>query len=281
MLKLGIIGYPLGHTLSPLMHKAALEFLGIDGDYITLETPPDKLVDKVKYLKIHDFKGFNVTIPHKVWIVPLLHDVDDFANIAGAVNTVIIAEDKNLKGYNTDIYGFINAIPQVMRNNLYGKKAAVLGVGGAARAVAVGLIHLGIEEIVFYSIDNKSALKLKEVLNTNSPNVNIIIKEFNEYADLSFASLLVNATPLGMHGVNEDISPITKRSVDSLLDDTIVYDLVYKPRKTRLIKFAEEKGLVTVEGSEMLVLQGAKALSIWIGQDAPVDIMREVVLKNL
>ena len=288
MINLGIIGYPLGHTLSPLMHKAALEYLGIKGDYVVLETPPDELVNRIKFLKINNFKGFNVTIPHKVSIIPFLDEIDNCINVVGAVNTVIISENKKLKGFNTDIYGFINAISLDLRESLSGKKVAVLGVGGAARAVAAGLIHLGVKEIVFYARDEKKALSLKEILIAHLrcavrtlPDIKISIKEFKEFDDLSYASLVVNATPLGMYGVNEDISPLSRRSIDSLPDDAIVYDLIYRPKKTRLLEFAEKRGLKTVEGTEMLILQGAKALSIWINQDAPVEIMREVLLKNL
>lgn len=281
MIKLGIIGYPLGHTLSPIMHKAALDYLQIDGDYIAIETPPDQLFDRIKYLKIEGFKGFNVTIPLKVWMVPLLNEVDEYANVAGAVNTVIISENKSLYGYNTDIDGFIEAIPEDLRKNLNSKRAAVFGSGGAARAVAIGLSLLGIDNITFYARNYEKAIKIKKVLADNFPDVKVNIQEYNEFANLSYAAIVVNATPIGMQGINEDISPINKRSIEGLNENTIVYDLIYKPRETKLLKYAKRHNLYTIDGLEMLVLQGAKALSLWTGVESPVNIMREAALKSL
>src|ERR1035437_203869 len=150
MIKLGVIGYPIGHSQSPVMHKAALDYLSIHGDYSAIETKPEDLIDTIRFLKVEGFRGFNVTIPLKVWIAPLLHEVDDFANVVGAVNTVLIKENKTLIGYNTDAIGFIEAIPAELRTKLKSKKAAVFGVGGASRAVAVGLGTIGIGEIIFY-----------------------------------------------------------------------------------------------------------------------------------
>lgn len=280
MIKLGIIGYPLGHTLSPVMHKAALRHLGIEGNYFVLETPPESLIDRIKQLKIEDFIGFNVTIPLKVWVVPLLNEVDEYANIAGAVNTVIISKNKELYGCNTDIDGFIGAIPEDLRKNLKHKKAVVFGAGGAARAIAVGLSMLNLDEITFYARNLEKAVKLNEIMSASFPDVKIKIKEHNEYADLSYASIIVNTTPIGMQGINEGISPVNKSSVESIQSDAIVYDLVYKPNRTRLLQYAEECNLFTIGGLEMLILQGAKALSLWINQEIPVDIMREAVLKK-
>ncbi|OGH96789.1 MAG: shikimate dehydrogenase [Candidatus Melainabacteria bacterium RIFOXYA12_FULL_32_12] len=281
MIKLGIIGYPLGHTLSPVMHKAALDYLGIEGDYAVLETPPEELINRIKYLKVQGFRGFNVTIPLKVWIVPLLNEVDEYANLAGAVNTVIISENKDLYGYNTDIDGFIESIPEDLKENLKSKKAAILGAGGAARAVAIGLSTIGINEITFYARNPEKANIIQDVILEGFPEIKVKIKEFNEFADLSYASIVVNTTPIGMQGINEGISPINKKTVEGLAENTIVYDLIYKPRETKLIQYAKEHGLYTLDGLEMLILQGAKALSLWIDQEAPVEVMREAVLKSL
>ena len=281
MNKFGIIGFPLGHTLSPAMHKAALNYYGIEGDYIPMETDPEDLIDRIKQLKIENFKGFNVTIPHKVFVVPLLSSVDDIANIVGAVNTIVIDNNKALHGYNTDIYGFIHAIPENLRENLKSKKAAVLGVGGAARAVAIGLIQIGICDLVFYARNEEKALILADILSHKFPDISITVKGFNEYADLSEYSIVVNTTPLGMKGDYYNVSPLNRRAVQSLKNDAIVYDLIYKPKVTKLLKYAKDRELITIDGIEMLVLQGAKAFEIWTGKEAPVDIMREAVIKSL
>ena len=280
MIKLAIIGYPLGHSLSPAMHNAALKELGIEGNYVVLETPSDKLEERVNFLKEEGFRGFNVTIPHKVEIMKFLDSIDNFASTVGAVNTVVIDENKKLHGYNTDVYGFIHAIPAEIRGNLQGK-AAVIGSGGAARAILTGLIKTGIKEINIFTIDQEESLKLKEMILKNFPDFKINCLVLDENADLSDFSIVVNATPLGMQGKNEGISPLSQESIATLPGDAIVYDIVYKPQKTRLLEYAEKRGLKTIKGLEMLLLQGVKGFELWTGQIPPVEVMREALLKAI
>ena len=149
MYKLGIIGYPLGHSISAAIQKAGLEAMGVEGSYDVMETPPEDLINRIKYIKNNGYNGFNVTIPLKVPMSLFLDDIDDYANIAGCVNTVKIGENKEFYGYNTDIYGFKKAIPPSA--DLNGKTAGILGTGGAARAAVVGLAGMGIREIDFYT----------------------------------------------------------------------------------------------------------------------------------
>lgn len=281
MIKLGIIGYPLAHSLSSVMHEAALKEMGLEGEYQVLETPPDELVSRIKQLKVQGFKGFNVTIPLKVSIIPFLSTVDDFANVASAVNTVLIDDNKNLIGYNTDIYGFVQAIPQEQREALRGKTAAIIGSGGAARAVATGLAYCGIKELVFYARNKEKSEQLESIINRNFAEVQTKFKDFNEYANLENISIVVNTTPLGMYGKFEGQSPLTKRAIESLPDNAIVYDLIYRPKVTPLLQYAQNRDLITVDGTEMLVLQGAKALSLWTNQEIPVNTMRQALLKHL
>ena len=280
MIKLGIIGYPLGHSLSPVMHRAALEYLGLEGDYALIETMPENICDTIKSLRNQNLQGFNVTIPLKVIVIPFLDRIDNLAIIAGAVNTVV-RQNNMLIGYNTDIYGFTQAIPQKERENLKSKKAAVFGTGGAARAVAVGLAESGIKEIVFYARDVKKADSLRQIISSNLTQVKVTVKQFSEYIDLSYASIAVNTTPLGMYGLNRNISPVSQKSMDTLNGECIVYDLVYRPRMTKFLQQAKDRNLKIIEGIEMLVLQGSKSLSMWLDREVPVDIMREAALKNL
>ena len=191
----------------------------------------------------------------------------------------MIKENKELLGYNTDIYGFVSAIPAGLQKNLNSKKAAVLGAGGAARAVAIGLASLEMEEITFYARNPQKSLDLKNSMQANFSNIKINVLEHNYYDDLSYASIIINTTPLGMEGTNEDISPLAQAAMEKLPNDTIIYDLVYKPRQTRFIQHAKNQGLTVIEGLEMLVLQGAKAFEIWTGEKAPVDIMRNAITK--
>lgn len=274
MMKLGLIGYPLGHSLSPSMHNAALAELKIEGSYVLLETPPESLEERVNSLKEEGFKGFNVTIPHKVAIMQYLDSIDDFAKSVGAVNTVVVDENKKLHGYNTDVYGFMTAIPEEWRKNLKGKNAAVIGSGGAARAILAGLKEIGIQKINVFGIDEAEAAKLKE-------NFDFYYSPLNSLSDLSEFSIVINATPLGMQGKLEGISPLSEELVNSLPDDAVIYDIVYKPEKTKLIEIAEKRGLKTLCGLEMLLLQGVKGFELWTNKIPPVDIMRNALIQNL
>lgn len=149
MFKLGIIGYPLGHSISAVIQKAGLKSIGLEGSYDVMETPPEDLINRIKFIKTNGYNGFNVTIPLKVPMSLFLDDIDDYANIAGCVNTVKVGDDKYFFGYNTDIYGFKKAIPETI--NLAGKNASILGTGGASRAAVVGLAEKGVKEIDFYT----------------------------------------------------------------------------------------------------------------------------------
>jgi len=277
MIKLGIIGYPLGHSLSPAMHNAALKTNHIEGNYVALETEPEKLEERLCFLKTEGFRGFNVTIPHKVEIMKYLDSIDNFAKVVGAVNTVVIDENKKLHGYNTDVYGFVQSIPEEIKGNLKGKKAAILGSGGAARAVLVGLIEMGIREISIFARNKEKSLELKEVILKNFSGVEINCFDLNKNIDLSRFSIVVNTTPLGMQGKNEGISPLSQESIATLPGNALVYDIVYKPPKTRLLEYAEKRELKTLNGLGMLILQGSKGFELWTGQKPPIKTMREAI----
>lgn len=276
--KFGIIGYPLGHSLSSVMHMAALKALGLEGEYNPLETDPEDLVDRIKMLKRENYFGFNVTIPHKVPISLFLSKVDEYANLAGSVNTVKILEDKSLEGFNTDIYGFIKPIENL---DLKGKKAAILGTGGAARGVVVGLKSLGVNQIDFYTrniVDSHAAI---EGFRKKFPEVTINLVQ-NEFLNtISMYSIVVNTTPLGMKGKYADVSPLSDEIVKTLPDDSLIYDIVYNPIKTELIKKAEKYGKKYMGGLDMLVYQGARAFEIWTGKTPNPDKMKIAALYQL
>ena len=170
--KFGIIGFPIGHSLSSVMHEAALKSLDLKGEYQTLETKPEDLIDRIKMLKRDNFNGFNVTIPHKVPVSLFLSKVDEYANLAGSVNTIKILEDKSLEGFNTDVYGYIKAIPDDV--DLKGKKAAILGTGGAARAVIVGLKSLGVAEITLFTRNIIDSHQTAETFRNKFPDLKIL-----------------------------------------------------------------------------------------------------------
>ncbi len=276
--KFGIIGYPLGHSLSSVMHQAALKALNLDGEYNTLETEPEDLIDRIKMLKRENYFGFNVTIPHKVPISLFLSKVDEYANLAGSVNTVKILEDKTLEGFNTDIYGFMEPIKNL---DLNGKKAAILGTGGAARGVVVGLKSLGVSQIDFYTrniVDSHAAI---EGFRKKFPEITINLIQ-NEFLNtVSIYSIVVNTTPLGMKGKYADVSPLSEKIVKTLPDDGLIYDIVYNPIKTELIKYAEKADKKYIGGLDMLVYQGARAFEIWTGKAPNPDKMKIAALEQL
>lgn len=281
MIKLGLIGHPLKHSLSPAMHKAALADKGLKGDYVLLGTPPEKLATMVEFMKKTGFKGFNVTIPHKVEVMNYLDSVDKLAVKIGAVNTVVVEENKRMIGYNTDVFGFMEAIPSSARLNFKSQKAAVIGAGGAARAVTAGMAEMGISEVYFVvqEADVDAAFEAGQILSKNYPLVKTHCSILKENTNLSDISFIVNATPVGMEGLLEGISPLSDYSISSLPDDAFVYDIIYKPRKTELLELADKRGLETLDGLDMLVLQGAKAFYLWTGEEAPVDVMKAAISK--
>ncbi len=283
MLKLGLIGYPLTNSLLSVIHKIAIKESGIEGDYAMLGTKPEKLDTMLNFIKKSGFRGFNVTTPHKVSILNYLDEIDKLAVKVGTVNTVVIENNGRWAGHNTDVYGFMKAIPPGAIMHFKGKKAAVIGAGDATKAVTVGMAEMGISEIHFIvaEFDVNTAFEIGQSLCKNYPLVKTHCSILKENTDLSGISLVVNATPVGMEGMKgllEGISPLSEFSIDSLNDDTLVYDLIYRPRGTELLKLADKKGLETLEGLEMLVQQGARSFNLWTGKDAPVEKMRSSII---
>ena len=225
---LGVIGYPIKHSLSPVIQNTAIQEAGIDYAYIAMPIAPENLEKAVIGLKALNFTGFNVTIPHKVNIMQYLDEIDEMAKLIGAVNTVHIKEGK-LYGYNTDAIGFIN--PLLKENvEIKDKTAVILGAGGACRAVVCGLIKQGIKNIIL-AVRNPAKAQL--LANDFNDLVDIKVcdwhsEEFKQY--LAQADLLVNTTPLGMEGNIDSKPPVDWESVKKY---EIVYDIVYIPSETK------------------------------------------------
>lgn len=279
MYKLGLIGYPLGHSISAVIQKAGFESIGESGTYEILETPPDSLIERVKFLKINEFDGFNVTIPLKVPISLFLDEIDETANIAGCANTVKINSDRSFKGYNTDIYGFWAAIPKDA--DLSGKTAGIIGTGGASRAATVGLIQAGVKEINYYSRNIINSAEMINSMREMFPEIKFNSYQIQMIRDLSDLAILVNCTPVGMRGNSMDQSPVSIIDISKMNKDAIVYDVVYNPIKTLLLQYAEQNGLRTVNGLDMLIHQGAKALEIWTGKKPDIQTMKIAALQAL
>lgn len=279
MIKLGIIGYPLGHSISAVIQKAAFESLGLNASYEVLETPPENLIDRIKMLKRDGFNGFNVTIPLKIPVSLFVNDIDDDANIAGCVNTVKIDSNKNLFGYNTDIFGFMKAIPKSIV--LEAKSAAILGTGGASRAAAVGLIRKGIKEIDFYTRNIINSQQAINYLRAKFPQIKFEAYQIQNAREFSKYSIIVNATPIGMRGFAMDESPLEFGALKTLPQDAVVYDIVYNPIDTILLQYAKKLNLQTVEGLDMLIFQAEKAINIWTGKTPDTQTMKIAALRAL
>jgi len=279
MYKLGIIGYPLGHSISAVIQKAGFDSLNIDASYDVMETSPEDLIDRIKYLKRNDYNGFNVTIPLKVPVSLFVNDIDDDANIAGCVNTVKVDANKNFFGYNTDIYGFVKAIPSSV--DLKNKKAAILGTGGASRAAAVGLVRKGISEIDFYTRNVINSQPAINYLRDKFPSVKFEACQIQSARDFAKYAIVVNATPIGMRGYAMNESPLEYSAMKTLGCDAIVYDIVYNPIDTVFLQYAKKLNLKTVEGLDMLIYQAEKAINIWSGKNPDVQSMKIAALRAL
>lgn len=279
--KLALIGFHLTHSISAVIQKAGLESLGVEGSYEILETPPEDLISRIKYLKGNDYNGFNVTIPLKVPMALFLDQVDKYADIAGCVNTVKIIPDKSFYGYNTDIYGFQKAIPVEIQKDLKDSTVGILGTGGAARAAAVGLIELGVKEIDFYSRNIINSSTMVNYLRGKFPEVTFKLYQIQQIRDLSNTAMLVNTTPIGMRGNSMDEIPIGYEALKNMNPKTVVYDVIYNPTRTLFLEKAKEYGHETINGLDMLIHQAAKGLEIWTGRLPDVSKMKIAALESL
>ncbi len=277
--KFALIGYPLGHSLSKVIHEAGFKSLGIEASYDILETPPDSLVDRIKWLKVNGYKGFNVTIPLKLPISLFVNEVDKYADLARAVNTVYIEADKSLMAYNTDVIGFKRAIPSDI--NLTGKKVAILGTGGAAHAACVALTECQVKEIAFFTRNIPNSIELMNYVRRKFPSIDFNVYQIENIRSLEEYSMLVNTTPIGMLGKAGDMSPVEIETLQTLNNDAIVYDVIYNPKKTILIKNAQKLGLRTITGLDMLIFQAVAAQQIWTGNTPDWKDMKIAALEAL
>ena len=272
MIKLvGIFGDPIDHVASPRMHNLAFTYLGIDMVYVAFKVKPEDLKAAVESIKVLGIAGVNVTVPHKENIMKYLDEVDPFAKFIGAVNT-IKNNDGKLIGYNTDANGFISSIKGEGEFEPRGKKVIIIGAGGAARAIAFALAQRKAKEITLCDVIHGKAEKLAADLKNNFES-EIYIKnkdseEFKEY--IKTTDLIVNASPVGM-SPNVEKTPID--DFDIISDKHFVYDVIYRPRKTKFLVEAEKKGAKVLGGGGMLIGQAVEAFKIFTGKEAPYDIM--------
>ncbi|MFW6102629.1 MAG: shikimate dehydrogenase [Chloroflexota bacterium] len=279
---IGLIGYPVKHSISPYFQQAALDYHRLDIRYELWETSPAQLKDIMNDLKKPQNVGVNVTVPHKEAVLPLLDEVDDLASSIGAVNTIVKKDDR-LLGFNTDAYGFIEALEKEGHFDPEGKHVVVVGAGGVARAVGFALVQRRVASLAVTNRTFERARVLAENLvkyiqeaQPSSTDLRPDVTAF-QWQSLSSAEtldncdLIVHCTTIGMkHSSQEGQSPLSLKVIPS---SVLVYDLVYNPWLTPLLGLAQKAGANILGGLPMLVYQGAASFKLWTGREAPVDIM--------
>ncbi len=269
-----LLGSPVGHSFSPKMHNNTLEKVNINARYLAFDVSKESLSSAINGLKAIDFIGSNVTIPHKTEVMKHLDHIDDRAKLIGAVNTVV-NRDGNLYGYNTDIDGFIESF-NLRDIKLQNKKVAVFGTGGSAKAVLVGLLYEKIDHIDVFS---RELLKSKQLINDISYCSELLNpKTYSDLDETYPYDIIINTTPVGMHP-NVDACVIDASNFGH--KDTVFYDLVFNPLETRFLREARLSGRQTINGLDMLILQGLYSFKHWFPEADMSDITRDSVLECL
>jgi shikimate dehydrogenase len=265
-----VIGNPIAHSLSPLMHEAGYKALGIEARYLKFKVEADKLQEAVLGLRALGFSGCNVTIPHKERVLGYLDELTIEAKRAGAVNTIKFTPEKII-GHNTDGLGFVRSIQEKM-GDFKDRRAVILGAGGAARGIGMALANSGMNLLILNIIPEMTAQLVQDI---RSAGGNAEGGEFKPGAWLKNADLLVQATSVGLHGENYpfELSGISPR--------TLVVDIILGPKPTPFLENAQSLGCGTLNGSGMLLYQGALAWEFWLGGNAPVEAMRAALLHEV
>ena len=278
---IALIGHPVSHSLSPIMQNAALQYLGLDLIYIAIPCRDEDLSLVLDSLKKINCKGLNITIPHKEKVFDLCSEISPIAYKLKAINTLKLNSRKEWSATNTDVEGFIYPLTKL---NLTKKQSLVLGSGGSARSVIQGLINLNFSTITVVS-RNKSSLN--ELINNFGNQIELkgLLSDDRRTQNLiEEADLIVNTTPVGMKTGNIEANrlPYGETFWRPLKSKTILYDIIYNPAQTPLLKLGAEKGCMTINGLQMLVAQGVKSLSFWTdGLEVPFDIMDDALKKYL
>ena len=264
-----VIGDPIDHSLSPNIHNAAFRHLGSEDTYIAYKIPAGELSAGIGALKEIKIAGFNVTIPHKIEMMKFLDEMDTTSKVIGAVNTVV-NDDGKLKGYNTDMIGFLDPIKK--RNlTIKGSQVMLLGAGGAARAIMTAMVKEKASKITIVNRTMENANKLAEFAKKIGGNIETVsLQEANKL--ISEHKFIINSTSIGMDNEPSHIS------TENMNENSIVYDIVYQPMNTDLIKKSKEKGATIIYGYEMLLSQAACSFEIWHKTEAPYDVMKKALL---
>ncbi|MDD5466000.1 MAG: shikimate dehydrogenase [Candidatus Omnitrophica bacterium] len=269
----GLVGFPVKHSLSPRMHNAAFSKLKINAKYKLFELKPEELGHFLSNLKKKNIRGFNVTHPYKEEILGFLDSRSSGVKEIGAANTVVVDRNNKLKGFNTDSLGFAAHLKEL---KVKPRKAAVIGAGGASKAVCFALARMKIEELCIYDIDKFKSLSLFKKLNSAFPAAKFNVATRIEDLEIANKDLLINASPVGMRPADPCLV-----GYQDLHQGLFVYDLIYSPLETKLISLAKELNLNFSNGLGMLLYQGVFAFQYFSGKKAPVKTMQEALLKGV
>ena len=270
----GLIGYPVHHSFSPAMQNCGFHHAGLNYTYVTFEVKPQNLKSAIEGAESLDIKGLNVTIPHKINVIKYLDELDEIANLIGAVNTI---DFKDMKGYNTDGIGAIKAIEE--KTSVKNKKIVIAGAGGASRAISFYMAKYGAESLTILNRDVKKADKLSDDI-SNSNLINAVNSDAlsNITSHVEDADILINTTPIGMHPNDEDTPILTSTDIH---ENLFVFDAVYNPNLTRLLKETVKANATPIYGKKMLLYQGAESFEIWTGKKAPIPQMEKALNNQL
>ncbi|WP_434685524.1 shikimate dehydrogenase [Pseudanabaena minima] len=276
---LGVMGFPVSHSLSPVMHNAAIAAMGLDYVYVPFPIPVEDLPTAIGGLKaIQSVQGFNLTIPHKVEVISLLDEVLPIAKAVGAVNTVKRVGDRWI-GTNTDVAGFLHPLKQ-LKCDWGNSPAVILGSGGAAKAVVAACLELGCPVIHVVGRDPKKMKKFHGAMTSQLHDYNLRVHPWTSIPHLlEVAGIVINATPIGM--ASDPNTPISEAEMNLLPNHAIAYDLIYTPRPTKFLQIATARGLKAIDGLEMLINQGAIGLEFWLEQPVPIEMMRQALFQHL
>ncbi len=264
-----VIGNPISHSLSPLMHQTALDYYKIDATYLSVNLSSDEITDFIAWCNQPDFKGCNVTIPYKQAFMEVVDEIDSFAEEIGVINTIAKSENR-LIGYNTDAHGFLMGLEPCLDVTEL-SRAVIFGTGGSSRAVKAALQQIGFDELVFVS----RRASTKTAIN-QPPEIRVV--DYDQWPSFAEeASLFVNTTPLGMHP-KTDKMPIRDEEA-FLFEGKLCYDLIYNPAETRFLKVAKENGASVINGLDMLIHQGSKSFELWTGKPFPAGLIKKNLLK--
>ncbi len=261
----GIIGYPVGHSLSPVMHNLAFKTLNIKAVYGAFEVKPSDLEKAIKGIKALGIKGVSVTIPHKEEVIKFLDEIEEKALEIGAVNT-ILNENGKLKGFNTDWIGFLKALEEE-KVELRNKKVVIVGAGGSSKAILYAVKKGGAKEVEIYNRTYNKALNLARKFSVKA-------KPWEELKD-AYGDLIIQTTSVGL---NSWESPVDEKVLSRF---KVAFDLVYFPLKTRFLSLAENSGCKIIDGLKMLLYQGVEQFQIWTKREPPINLMREVLYKEV